>query len=151
MNMSFRAALAYSLVTALVVSTIPIAAQNNGLIAGKAENEAKAPYSDYRIDIRDTASLMVVGTGPLDPKAKFSISSLPLSKKYQVELVQIMDKGKQIQPKIICTEGPYEMTTTKFSFTDVDINCGTNPAAWWLAAAGGAAAAIALGVRSPSR
>ena len=70
---------------------------------------------------------------------------MSIEQKYQVELFSIKDN------KVVCTEGPYELSTTKLSFTDVNINCGTNPAAWWLAAAGGAAAAIALGVRSPSK
>ena len=149
--MSLRAALVSTLVVALAVTSVPMSAQNNGLLSGTAQNEAKQPYQDFRVDVRDVASLMVVGTSALDPKANFSVASLGLGKKYQVELVRIMDNGKAITPKIVCVEGPYDLTTTKLSYTDVNINCGTNPAAWWLAAAGGAAAAIALGVRSPSR
>jgi hypothetical protein len=139
------------LVVALAITSVPMSAQNNGLLSGKASDEAKSPYTDYRVDVRDVQSLQVVGTSPLDTQAKFSVASLGLSKKYQVELLRTMENGKAITPKIVCVEGPYEVTTTKLSYTDININCGTNPAAWWLAAAGGAAAAIALGVRSPSR
>ena len=143
--MSIRASLALTLVVAIAATSVPMSAQNNGLLSGTAQNEAKQPYKDFRVDVRDVVSLQVVGTSPLDNKANFSVGNLGLTKKYQVELFNIKDN------KVVCTEGPYELSTTKLSFTDVNINCGTNPAAWWLAAAGGAAAAIALGVRSPSK
>lgn len=145
--MSIRGVLALGLVVAFTATSVPTAAQSNGLLAGTAQNEAKTPYSNYRVDVRDVTSLQIVGTSPLDPQAKFSVPSLALGKKYQVELVKI----EKDHTKIVCTEGPYTLSTTLLSKTDIDINCGTNPAAWWLAAAGGAAAAIALGVRSPSK
>ena len=118
--------------------------QGNGIISGKATDEAKKPYTDYKVQLRDVATSQIVATTTLDPQARFAFNNLVLAKKYVVELSNVP------QNKIVCTEGPYALSSTLISKTDVNINCGGNPAAWWLLAAGGAAAAIALGVRSPS-
>lgn len=147
--MSMRSSVAFALVLALTVGSAPAlvtaATQTpgNGVISGKAD-EAKKPYTDYKVQLRDIATSQIVATTTLDPQARFAFNNLALSKKYLVELYN------SPQNKIVCTEGPYALSSTLISKTDVNINCGGNPAAWWLLAAGGAAAAIALGVRSPS-
>jgi len=147
--MSMRSSVALALVVAMTVGSAPALvtvaaqAQNNGIISGKAD-EAKKPYTDYKVQLRDVATSQIVATVPLDPQARFAFNSVALTKKFTVELYNTP------QNKIVCTEGPYTLSSTLLSKTDVNINCGGNPAAWWLLAAGGAAAAIALGVRSPS-
>jgi len=135
------------LVAVLALGTAPAMAQQAaGTISGKATDEAKEPYSDYAVQLRDTASGLVVNTLPLSLQGRFGFASVALSKTYLVELVQIKEK------KIVCTEGPYTLTPSAISKTDVNISCGKVPAAiWLLAAAGGAAAAIAVTRRSTSR
>ena len=147
--MSMRSSVALSLVVALTVGSVPALvnaapqAQGNGVIGGKAD-EAKKPYTDYKVQLRDVGTSQIVGTTTLDSQGRFTLSNLPLAKRYLVELYNTP------QNKIVCTEGPYALSSTLISKTDVNINCGANPAAWWILAAGGAAAAIALGVRSPN-
>ena len=96
------------------------------------------------MQLRDLGTSQIVSTIPLDAQGRFTFSELALTKKYLVELYNTPKN------KIVCTEGPYGLSSTMLTKTDVSINCGGNPAAWWLMAAGGAAAAIALGVRSPN-
>ena len=115
-----------------------------GQISGKATDEAKKPYADYAVQLRDALTGQLVSTVPLNQEGRFSFSELPLTKRYLVELFQVK------QNKIVCTEGPYALTPpARISKTDVNINCGTNPAMYWLViASAGTAAAVALGVRS---
>jgi hypothetical protein len=129
---------------ALVRATVQ--AQGNGVIGGKANDEAKKPYTDYKVQLRDlgAAPPQVVATTTLDAQGRFTFNDLPLTKRYLVELYNVP------KSKIVCTEGPYTLSTNLISKTDVNISCGGNPAAWWLLAAGAAAAAIAVGVRSPN-
>lgn len=147
--MSIRRSLALALALGLAGGTLPIvlsaAPQDNGVIAGKATDEAKKPYSDYTVRLRDVVTGQIATTVPLNAQGRFSFSAVALSTRYLVELFSTK------QNKVVCTEGPYTLTTNAVSKTDVNINCGTNPAAWWLAAAGGAAALIAVAVRSASR
>jgi hypothetical protein len=135
------------LVVIIGLGAVPaLAQQAAGTIAGKATDEAKQPYSDYAVQLRDVASGQVVNTLPLNVQGQFSFTGVALASRYLVELVQVKEK------KIICTEGPYSLTTTMTSKTDVNISCGKVPAALWLLAAGaGAAAAVAVATRSTSR
>lgn len=147
--MSTRRILTLALALSFAVGTLPVALsaapQSNGVISGKATDEAKKPYSDYTVRLRDVTTGQLASTVPLDTQGRFSFSSVALSTRYLVELFNVKDS------KVVCTEGPYTLTSTALTRTDVNINCGTNPAAWWLAAAGGAAALIAVAVRSASR
>lgn len=118
----------------------------NGVLAGKATDEAKQPYSNYAIQLRDVGTGQVVSTKPLDNLGAFNFGQLTLARAYLVELVQIKEK------KIACTEGPFTLTQAASSKLDVNVSCGKVPAAIWLLAAGaGAAAAIAVTTRSNSR
>jgi hypothetical protein len=135
------------LVVIIGLGAVPALAQQvAGTIAGKASDEAKQPYSDYAVQLRDVASGQVVNTLPLNLQGQFSFTGVALTNRYLVELVRVKEK------KIVCTEGPYSLTTTMTSKTDVNISCGKVPAAIWLLAAGaGAAAAVAVATRSTSR
>jgi len=147
--MSMKGSVALALVAALTVGSVPAVVnaspqvQANGIISGKASDEVKQP-SDFKVQLRDIGTGQITATSALDAQARFAFNNLALSQRYLVELVKLSNN------KIVCTEGPYVLTSTMITKTDVNINCGTNPAAWWLLAAGGAAAAIALGVRSPN-
>jgi hypothetical protein len=147
--MSIKRGLALALVLALAggasQAILNAASQATGLISGKANAEAKKPYSDYSVMVRDVATGQVASTVPLNDQGGFSFSNLELSKRYLVELFSTKAN------KVVCTEGPYVLSPTLLTKTDVNINCGTNPAAYLIAAGAGAAAAIALAVRSASK
>jgi hypothetical protein len=123
-----------------------LAQQAAGIISGKATGEAKPPYSDYAVQLRDAATGAVVGTQPLGAQGQFSFSGAEISRRYLVELFNTS------QSRIVCTEGPVVLTASKPFKTDVNIDCGKSPTAYWLLAAGaGAAAAIAVATRSVSQ
>jgi hypothetical protein len=143
----FQRVVAVGLVFVLVAGSTPaLAAQGAGTIAGKATDEAKKPYSDYVVQLRDVATGLVVNTQGLDTQGQFSFVQVAVPQTYLVELVQAQQK------KIVCTEGPYSLTIKEPGKLDVNINCGKAPAALWLLAAGaGAAVAIAISKRSASK
>jgi len=151
--MSIQRAVASVLVAILSVGTAPALAQTQaggaitpGTLSGKATDEAKQPYADWAVQLRDVTTGQVVSTRTLNQQGQFSFTSVTLSRSYLVELVQIKEK------KIVCTEGPFGLTTANPSKVDVNISCGKVPAAIWLLAAGaGAAAAVAIATRSTSR
>lgn len=121
-----------------------VQSQSVGIISGKASDQAKKPYTDYTVQLRDVSTGQRVMSVPLNAEGRFSFSGVTLTKKYLVELYKVK------QNQIVCTAGPYTLSTpSMISKTDVNINCGTNPAVYWLVVAGvGTAVAIALGVRS---
>lgn len=136
---------ALALVMTLGISPA-LAQQATGTIGGKATDEAKVPYSDYAVQLRDVTTGQVVSTRPLNTAGQFSFAGVTLSRPYLVELFHTKER------RVICTEGPYTLTATAASKPDVSINCGKAPAALWLILAGaGAAAAVAVATRSASR
>ena len=139
----FRAGLALALVGSVALGPLQAAGQTSGpgLISGTAKHKAKNPYRDYTVRTRDVASGTIAATSVLDGSANFSVSSLTLAN-YLVELV---DKNG----KVICTEGPYNLTQAVAQKTDVNIDCGVPPTAWLLVA-GAAAAGVTAGVASGS-
>jgi hypothetical protein len=133
--------LALTLVVGLASGSLPastVLAQENGTIAGRAGSEAKRPYNDYLVQLRDPATGQVVKSMPLDNQALFSFSAVPLGRRLVVELLNVKAN------RIVCTEGPYLLQPNMTIRNDININCGANPAAWWLLLAGaGAATSIA--------
>jgi hypothetical protein len=147
--MTIRRVLSATLVAVLTVGAIPsqIAAQESvGVISGTADDTAKRPFTDYTVQLSDAATGEVVQTVKVDEFGGFSFSNVELSKRFLVELVNVKINH------VICTEGPFVLTTPNASVRrDVNIDCGAPPAAWWLLVAGaGTAAAIAFAVASPS-
>jgi hypothetical protein len=143
---AFAAGLALSLA---VGGAHPLLAQQRstaGAISGKATDEARKPYTDYTVQLRDADTGQIVTTVPLDAKGLYSFSNLELSRKFLVELYSVKDK------EIICTEGPYPLAPSVSVRTDVNIDCGAAPAALWLLAAGaGTVAAVAVATESGSQ
>jgi hypothetical protein len=141
--MSSRRLLAAALAASLAVGSVPGAfaagqQQENGTISGKATSEAKPPFNNYMVQLRDPVTAQVVRTGQLNDRGLFTISGVPVSRRVLVELFNVREN------RVVCTEGPYLLTPTDQARTNIDINCGTSPAAWWLLLAGaGAAASIA--------
>jgi hypothetical protein len=144
--MVIRRAIAAGMTLVLTAGVAPMLAQQpTGSISGKATDEAKKPYTNYAVQVRDAESGQLVGTTPLDAKGLFSFSNLELSKRFLVELYVVKDK------KVICTEGPYPLVPNAPSRSNVNIDCGAAPAALWLLAAGaGTVAAVAVATESAS-
>jgi hypothetical protein len=136
--MKLRQYVAMALATAM--AAVPILAQQappSVTISGIAKKEAKKPYTDYTTRARDVQTGVIAGTATNgDPDANFSITGLPPAN-YVVELLNK-------DGKIVCTEGPYDLTRT-FVKNDVDISCNKVPVAWWLLGVA-AAAGITAGV-----
>ena len=133
-----KAGLAVALVGSLALGPVHLAAQGGpGLLSGTAKHKAKQPYTEFTVRARDVAQGTIAGTIVLDTSANFSLPSLTLAN-YLVELVD--KKGK-----VVCTEGPFNLTQAAAQKTNIDIDCGVPPAAWLLVA-GAAAAGITAGV-----
>ena len=145
--MRVRQYVAMALATAM--AAVPIVAQQappTVTISGIAKKEAKKPYTDYTTRARDVQTGVIAGTATnADPDANFTITGLPPAN-YVVELLNK-------DGKIVCTEGPYDLTKT-FVKNEVDISCNKVPAAWWLlgvAAAAGITAGIVVGTQSSAQ
>jgi hypothetical protein len=133
-----RAGLAVALVGSLALGPVHLAAQGGpGLLGGTAKHKAKQPYTDFTVRARDVSQGTIAGTIVLDTAANFSLPSLTLAN-YLVELVD--KKGK-----VVCTEGPFNLTQAAAQKTNINIDCGVPPTAWLLVA-GAAAAGITAGV-----
>ena len=139
---------AIALAFALAASAAPTAvfAQQSTSIAGTAESQAKKPYSDWKVRARDVKAGTVSPSVTLGSDGKFSLTGLTTSN-YAVEL---LNKDN----KVVCTEGPFDLSKQAIK-SDVVIDCGKIPAAWWLVGAGAAAGitagVVALSTTSPSR
>ena len=126
----------------------PVLAQDAlGTISGRAVDEARKPYANFSVQVRDVTNGQVVQTVPLTAQGLFSAGKLTLSKRYLVELVDLRAR------KVVCSEGPYLLAgPDAVTRNDVNIDCGVSPAALWLILAGaGTATAIAVTEASPSR
>ncbi|HVT47797.1 MAG TPA: hypothetical protein VHD57_08430 [Vicinamibacterales bacterium] len=146
--MALKRALAVGLM--MTMGLAPLAAQQavtTGTISGKAVDEAKKPYSNYVVQLRDISTGQIVSSQTLDPQGLFSFTNIELSKRYLVELYSVR------RSKVVCSEGPYALTApSQETKADVNIDCGATPAALWLLAAGaGTAAAVVTATASGSK
>jgi hypothetical protein len=146
--MALKRALAVGLM--MTMGLAPLAAQQavtTGTISGKAVDEAKKPYSNYVVQLRDISTGQIASSQTLDPQGLFSFTNVALAKRYLVELYSVE------RSKVVCSEGPYELATpNQVTRADVNIDCGATPAALWLLAAGaGTAAAVATTTASGSK
>lgn len=133
---------------AALLASGPLAAQDAlGTISGRATDEARKPYTNFSVQLRDVATGQVAQTVPLTEQGLFAANQLPLSTRYLVELVDLRAR------KVVCSEGPYLLQApTAITRPDVNIDCGIAPAALWLILAGaGTATTIAVTQASPSR
>lgn len=105
-------------------------------LAGTAKDEAKKPYSEYTARARDVKAGTIGGSTPLDAQGAFSLIGLTT----QNYLVELLNKDG----KVVCTEGPFDMSKQAIK-SDVVVDCGGIPAAWWLVGAA-AAAGITAGI-----
>ena len=142
-------AVAFALANGAAQTALLAAGQQTATIAGTAKDEAKKPYSDYSVRARDVSTGQIAGNVPLNQEGNFSLPDLS-SSRYLVELVRHQNKN---QDKVVCTEGPFDLTQQMLK-NDVVIDCGKVPAAWWLlgaAAAAGITAGVVTATGSPSQ
>ncbi len=115
-------------------------------LGGTAQDEAHKPFQDYSVRARDTKGGQITSWVSLDPNGHFHMPTLDPSS-YLVELVN--PKGD-----VICTEGPFDMTSKPLVKDDININC-RKMAGWWLltaaAGAGVTGVVLAAGEASPSQ
>jgi len=151
--MRTRQILAVGLAVAMATAAMPIglsagqqAPSQTASLSGTAKKEAKQPFAEYTTRARNVMNGQVAATVMLDRNANFSLTGLPPAN----YLVELLDHNG----KVVCTEGPYNLTQT-FVKDNVDISCNKIPAAWWLlgaaAAAGVTAGVLAGGTASPSQ
>jgi hypothetical protein len=141
-------AAAFALASGAAETALLAAGQQTATIAGTAKDEAKGNISEYTVRARDVATGMIAGNVPLTADALFTLPDLS-SSRYLIELVR--HQGNQ--DRVVCTEGPFDLTTQMLK-NDVVIDCGKVPAAWWLlgaAAAAGITAGIVAANASPSQ
>ena len=139
MKMRQIVAAALAVVVSGAAAPISLSAQATVTMSGTAKDEAKKPFPDYSARAREVEKGQIVNTTPLDELGNFSMTGLP-STKYVIELTNK-------DGKVICTEGPFDMTKTGLK-NNVVIDCDKVPVAWWLlgaAAAAGVTAGTATG------
>ena len=138
-------AVAFALASGTAQTALSAAAQQTATIAGTAKDEAKKPYDQNKVQAVGENGQPVGQPVALNDQGNFSIPNLS-SAKY---VVQLLDKNG----KIVCTEGPFDLTHQMLK-NDVVIDCGKVPAAWWLlgaAAAAGITAGVLAANASPSQ
>ena len=137
-------ALAFTLASTVVPTAL--LAQQNTSLAGTAKDEAKKPFTEYSVRARDVKAGSIAGTIPLDAQGGFSLTGLSTNN----YLVELLNKDG----KVVCTEGPFDLSKQAIK-SDVIVDCGKVPAAWWLvgaaAAAGITAGIVAAGPASGAR
>ena len=137
--MKIRQLLTMGMIAAFT-ATMAAGAQQTASVSGTAKKEAKKPYTDYSVRARNVQQGQIGGTTPLDSDGNFSLANLPPAQ-YAVELLNH-------DGKVVCTEGPYNLTQQLAKDSD-NISCNKVPAAWWLVGAA-AAAGITAGVLTAS-
>ena len=146
-EMKTRRSVAMMLAMAMTVGMTPaFAQQSTGVISGTADDEARKPYADYSVQLRDPATGQIAQTTPLTAQGQFAFSNVEAGRRLLVELYNTREN------RVVCTEGPYALPANGNSRTNVNIDCGKVPAAQWLLLAGaGAAAAVAVTTQSSSQ
>ena len=133
----------------LTVGMSPLAGQQaavSGVLGGRATDEARRPYTNYVVQLRDAATGELVTTAQLDDQGNYRFNDLALQRRFLVELYHSPNR------QVVCTEGPVVLTPEAAVRAEQDIDCGVNPAALWLlGAAAGAAAAVGLATQSASQ
>jgi hypothetical protein len=141
-----RKVIAFNLAAVLALGASPIVLAQQGVISGRADDEARKPYSDYTVQLMDLQTNQIAATAPIDGQGRFAFDSVSTDKRYLVQLFNAKDS------KVVCTEGPYALVSPMLSKTDVNIDCGKPPTALWLlAAAAGVAASVAVTSQSTYR
>ena len=135
-----RRVIASSLAVTLALGAAPILLAQ-GTISGKADDEAKKPYSNYAVQLMELKTNQITATVPLDPQGQFSFNGVAPGSQYLVQLYSNREN------RVVCTEGPFGPNQP-----NVNIDCDKKPiAAWLLAAGAGLGAGLALATQSNSQ
>jgi hypothetical protein len=130
----------------MAIGISPLLLAQQGTISGRADDEARRPFTDYSVQLMDLQTNQIAATVPLDGQGQFAFSAVAPDKRYLVQLFSIKEN------RVVCTEGPYNIVgPNMLSRTDVNIDCGKPPALWLLAAAAGVAAGVAFATQSNSQ
>ena len=116
-----RKVIAFNLAAVLALGVSPIVLAQQGVISGRAADEARKPYSDYTVQLMDLQTNQIAATAPVDGQGRFAFDSVTTDKRYLVQLFNVKDS------KVVCTEGPYTLVSPMLSKTDVNIDCGKPP------------------------
>ena len=114
---------------------------NSSTIAGTAKAEAKKPYEEYSVRVRDMLLGTVRATTQLNSDGNFVVPNLAAAR-YTVELVNK-------DGRLVCTEGPFDITPQMIK-NDVVINCGRRFPAAIILLTGAGAAGITAGILAAS-
>lgn len=140
--------LAGCLALVLTPGIVPVAAgqaQSAGQLAGRATNEARRPYTNYVVQLRDAETGQIALSTTLDTQGRYEFAAVPYDRHF---LVELYDTSRR---QMVCTEGPQVLTAEAPRRLDLNIDCGAAPAAAWLvAAAAGAVAAVGVATQSAS-
>jgi hypothetical protein len=109
-----------------------------GVIGGDAKSEAKKPYENYAVWVVDLDKAGVVARVALNDKAEFFLSALAVPGNYLLQLVDI----KNNKNDVVCTEGPFKLTTQLADIRKVEIKCHRVPAGFWLLSVAAAAGVV---------
>jgi hypothetical protein len=135
-----RRVIASSLAVMLALGAAPILLAQ-GTISGKADDEAKKPFSNYSVQLMDLKTNQITATVPLDPQGQFSFNGVAPGSQYLVQLYS------NTENRVVCTEGPFGPNQP-----NVNIDCDKVPAAvWLLAAAAGVGVGVAFATQSNSQ
>ena len=141
-----RRVIATSLAAMLALGASPILLAQQGTISGRADDEARKPFTDYSVQLMDLQTNQIAATVPLDAQGQFAFTGVAPNSPYLVQLFSIKEN------RVVCTEGPYRVVgPNMLNHTNVDIDCDKPPALWLLAAAAGVAAGVALATQSNSQ
>ena len=141
-----RRIISASLAASLAVGLAPALLAQQGSISGRANREAKQPYSDFNVQLVDTATKQIAGTESLDSTGRFNFAKVEGDKEYLVQLYNLKEN------KIVCSEGPYALISpNQLNKNNVNINCRKPTALWLLAAAAGVATTAGVVIQSGSQ
>jgi hypothetical protein len=136
-----RRVIASSLAVMLALGATPILLAQQGTISGKADDEAKKPFTNYSVQLMDLKTNQITATVPLDPQGQFSFNGVAPGSQYLVQLYS------NTENRVVCTEGPFGPNQP-----NVNIDCDKVPAAvWLLAAAAGVGVGVAFATQSNSQ
>lgn len=136
-----RRVIASSLAVMLALGAAPILLAQQGTISGKADDEAKKPYSNYSVQLMDLKTNQITATVPLDAQGQFSFNGVAAGAQYLVQLYSNREN------RVVCTEGPFGPNQP-----NVNIDCDKKPiAALLLAAGAGLGVGLALATQSNSQ
>lgn len=117
--------LALALVGGLALAPVAAAGRQNGVISGSAAAEAKQPYSQYIVRVRDVSNNTYPVHTTLDANGNFALNGLTAGS-FVVELVKVKANKGPDEGKPVCSAGPFTLQDSSAQITDLMIKKGAN-------------------------